>query len=364
MKKTLVLTHEYFPFHGGVGRYCYNLFKRMSPQDYVVLTDQREINVSLPMVHKRLLSTFMKPSWLRGIAAVQQIIKKHAVDIIFTPHILPLGNIAHAIRRKHGTPYVVSLHGLDINRALERRRSSAIAILKSAFHIITNSAATKNTVDQLHLATPVTVLTPFLDAEKMTVDQGAKSVLAKKYAGKTVILTVGRLVKRKGQDMIIRALPQVLQRVPDVHYCIVGSGPDREYLQSLIQEYRVGSHVDIISGVSDRELAAYYAQASLFAMPTRAIGADVEGFGISYLEAAYFSLPIIAGHSGGEAEAVGDPSCGLVVNGEDVSEIVQALEGTLLDPELAGFLGRSARQHLKTLPDWDTQAKKLAAILS
>jgi phosphatidyl-myo-inositol dimannoside synthase len=364
MKKTLLLTHEYYPYHGGIARYCYNLFERLPSIRYVVVTDQKINDRRVPVIRKRLISTFMRPSWLKGVSVIKKIVKEQGIECILTPNILPLGNIAQSVSRQLKIPYVISLHGLDINLGLANKKAMTVSILKGAKHIIVNSKATKMTVDGLKLDTPVSVITPYLDEEKLTVDSTTAASLLRRYGKKKIILTVGRLVKRKGQDTIIKVMPDVLRKVPDAHYCVVGNGPEKAYLEQCITQHHVEKSVDIITDVPDSKLGAYYEHASLFAMPTRAIGTDTEGFGIVFLEAAHFGLPIISGRSAGETEAIGGDDCGVFVDGENLEHITEAIIHLLQDRELAQFLGRNTKQHLRTIPTWKDHAKVLESILS
>lgn len=364
MKKTLLLTHEYYPFRGGIASYCYNLFRRLPSDSYVVVTDQPEASVHVASVHSKLLSSILRPRWLYAFFPLYQMIRKHRVELIVTPHILPLGIIAYYFFRFLGIPYVISLHGLDINNAIDSRKLLTLKILSNAQFIIVNSAATKKALSYLSLPTPIEVITPALATDSVTVSSEAKKRIANRFKEKKIILTVGRLVRRKGQDYVLRALPRILQEAPEAHYCIVGSGPDYQYFTDLISELGVESHVTIITDASDDEKNAFYAAATVFAMPTRRRHNDIEGFGIVYLEAAYFSVPIIAGNSGGEYEAVGNESCAIRVNGRNLNEITEALIGLLTDSELGSFLAKNAHQRLARLPGWDTQAMVLKKILS
>jgi phosphatidyl-myo-inositol dimannoside synthase len=363
MLKTLVITHEYYPYRGGVGRYCYNLFRNFDPKDYVVLTDQEEIDFKLARA-EIFVTNRIKPSWLIGLYHVAGQIRRQSAQIIFTPHILPLGAIAYVLYRLQKIPYVISLHGLDINLAMKRRRRLALAILGSAKCIVVNSQATKRAVDRINITTPVKVITPNIESELLMVDGALHDRLSEKYRGKKIILTVGRLVRRKGQDMIIMALPRILRSVPSAHYLIVGTGPDYSYLLKLIKANRVADNVTILNNISDEELGTYFKLATLFAMPTRVRGASVEGFGIVYLQAAYFSLPIIAGSSGGEAEAVNNGLGGLCVDGTNLSIIAKSIIKVLKDEKMAKRLGRGAKYHFDQMPANSMQAEKLKKILS
>lgn len=364
MKKTLLLTHEYYPFRGGIARYCYQLFRRLPTQLYVVLTDQKEFDPAHPFIRKKLLYSYLRPSWLPGVRTLQKVVHEHKIEMIMMPHLLPLGSMVCALNKIQKIPYVVSLHGLDVNLALKNRRSAAISVLNGAAHCITNSETTASILAPLKLRTPVTILTPYFEDEKFAHADRAAFPVAQRYADSKLVITVGRLTRRKGQDMVIKAFPEILRSIPNARYLIIGDGPDREYLQNLIQSLRMQKYIEIRSKVTDAELGGYYAEASVFAMPTRAIGPDIEGFGIVFLEAAYFSLPIIAGRSGGEREALGGDPNALFVDGDNLEEIAECITHVLADSELASFLGAHAKKHLDTLPDWNIQAKRLAQILA
>ena len=363
MKKTLLLTHEYYPYRGGVARYCYNLFRMVPTSGYVVLTDQKGA-AGENVIVQPLLSRVVWPRWLMGIVTVARIARQHHCEIIVTPHILPLGAIAYGMKSLFRMPYVLSLHGLDILSALERRPAFTKRILRNASAIIVNSEATKQLLADQTLAVPVTVLTPSLDLSMIRVNEIERSVLKEKYKGKKIILTIGRLVRRKGQDMVIHAMKQILAVVPTAYYIIVGDGPDKEYFGSVIAEEQMEDCVAILSDIDDEDIGAYYAIAAAYAMPSRRRTHDVEGFGIVYLEAASFGLPIVAGNSGGEHEAVGDEDSAIVVDGRDVPAIAESIICLLDDDELAHHIGKAGKRHLKTMPTSEEQSARFIELLS
>lgn len=363
MRKVLVLTHEYYPYYGGVGRYCFNLCRYLPAGSFLVATDQRDA-AGDSVMYVNLTNRFIKPSWILGLFRVLHLVKKHQIRVVLTPHILPLGVIAYLLRRFWSIPYVISLHGYDINLALKRRPWLTRTILQSAHWIIANSNATKHIVDPLAITVPVEVLTPCFERSELPYHASTVERIKKIYRDKKIILTVGRLVRRKGQAEVVRALPSVLEEVPDAHYIIIGQGPDRAFLKDLITQYHLNDHVSLLQHVPDEELVAYFEAASVFAMPTQANNGDIEGFGIVYLQAAAFSLPIIAGTTSGEREAVGDESCGVFIHGGDERGLARALIALLTDRAYATKLGQCARHHLESLPQWKDQAQKLITILS
>ena len=365
MKKVILLTHEYYPYPGGVGMYCYNLFRHLPAERYRVVTDQQMHGpASSQVTSVCLLSRFTRPRWRRGVRVLSRLAREYQAELIFTPHILPLGIIAHQLFRTKGIPYVISLHGLDIGLALQSKRALTIDILRSAQHIVVNSDATGRLVRELKIPTPVTVITPSFDAARLNVSKKTRAALDEKYRGNTVLLSVGRLVRRKGFELVIRALRDLLKPYPALKYCIVGSGPEESHLRSVIHEQQLEKNVDIRTDVTDDELGAYYDSADVFVLPTYRIGSDVEGFGIVFLEAALFGLPIIAGDSFGEREALGSDENAILLPAVTHDAVREAIQSLLADPGRAATLGESARRHVQTLPTWEQQAKKIESVCS
>ncbi|OGY92976.1 MAG: hypothetical protein A3B31_00365 [Candidatus Komeilibacteria bacterium RIFCSPLOWO2_01_FULL_53_11] len=365
MKKVIVLTHEYYPYRGGIGMYCYNLFRHLPPERYKVITDQPMLEDTTSQVASlRLLSRLVRPRWRRGVRVLSRFIQEFRGELIFTPHILPLGIVANRLFQTKGIPYVISLHGLDIGLALQSKRALTIDILRSAKHIVVNSDATGRLVHALEIPTPLTTITPSLDAARLSVNGKTRAALDEHYRGNTVLLSVGRLVRRKGFELVIRALPDLLKRSPALRYCIVGSGPEEARLRSIIHELHLEKNVDIRTDVTDSELGAYYDRADLFVLPTFKIGSDVEGFGIVFLEAASFGLPIIAGDSFGEREALGSDENAILLSEVTHDAVRDAIQSLLADPRRAATLGENARRRLQTVPTWEQQAKKIESVCS
>jgi phosphatidylinositol alpha-1,6-mannosyltransferase len=181
-----------------------------------------------------------------------------------------------------------------------------------------------------------------------------------------VIVCVSRLVPRKGQDTLIRALPRIRQRVRDTALLIVGGGPYRSTLEVIAREEGVADHVVITGSVPWSDLPGHYAAGDVFAMPcrTRRGGLDVEGLGIVYLEASATGLPVVAGDSGGAPDAVLDGETGFVVPGRDRDALVDRLTLLLTDSALAKRLGAAGREWVETEWRWETQADRLAALLA
>jgi phosphatidylinositol alpha-1,6-mannosyltransferase len=184
--------------------------------------------------------------------------------------------------------------------------------------------------------------------------------------GRPVIVCVSRLVPRKGQDVLICALPAIRRRVPDVALLCVGGGPYLSKLERLAREIGVEDSVVLTGSVPWSELPAHYDAGDVFAMPcrTRRRGLEVEGLGIVFLEASATGLPVVAGRSGGSPDAVLEGETGYVVDGTAVSGVADAVAGLLEDPELGRLMGVAGREWVEKEWRWDFLAGRLRMLLS
>ena len=161
--------------------------------------------------------------------------------------------------------------------------------------------------------------------------------------GKKVLLTVGRLVERKGHDYVIKALPDIIKEIPEIHYLIVGDGVYRNELERLSGKLNIRDFITFAGFIPDDELPEYYAMCDVFIMVSREIKekGDVEGFGIVYLEANAMKKPVIAGRSGGITDAVEDGVNGILVNPTEEKEIARVIIKSMKDDKMRRGLGES-----------------------
>jgi len=192
------------------------------------------------------------------------------------------------------------------------------------------------------------------------VDAEARQRLG--WLNRRVILTVGALQKRKGQDMMIRALPALRARFPNVLYSIVGEGWEKTYLERLADELGVREMVQFRGVPSDSELVTCYQQCDVFALPNRQVGWDIEGFGIVLLEAQACGRPVITGASGGTSETIEPGETGLVVVCETVEPGVNAVSDILDHADRAAQLGVRGRERAVTQFDWRVLSRQAQAL--
>jgi phosphatidylinositol alpha-1,6-mannosyltransferase len=206
-----------------------------------------------------------------------------------------------------------------------------------------------------------------VDTDRFSPDPAGREELRNRYGlgERPTVVCLSRLVPRKGQDILIKALPSIRQRVDGAALVIVGSGPYLDTLRKLAQDCGVADHVIFTGGVPSGELPAHYAMADVFAMPcrTRGAGMDVEGLGIVFLEASATGVPVIAGESGGAPEAVQHNKTGLVVDGSSVTKVGDAVTELLTDRDRAAAMGAAGRDWVTSQWRWDMLAARLAELL-
>lgn len=183
---------------------------------------------------------------------------------------------------------------------------------------------------------------------------------------KKVIVSVGRLVHRKGQDTLVESLPEILQSVPAAHILFIGEGPRQKFLEVRARALGVSQHITFIGRIQYRDLPRYICVGDIFAMPSRSrlAGLEVEGLGIVYLEASSCGLAVLGGNSGGAPDAVIDGKTGFVVDGTSVHEVARAAIELLQNPESAKEMGAYGRQWIINEWQWDKWARAFQSLLT
>ncbi len=364
MKKTLLVTTDFYPSVGGVSTYWRGLGAHMTEDSWVVLAprlpaEREELVAGYAIYRRPLFNVYLKPQWLPLFWHIWRTVKREHVERSVVRHILPVGTAVWLLSYVIKIPYVVSTHGMDVTFALRSTRKAFLArkILERAEYVLTVSRYTAEKLKQLGCG-----------SEKIVMVQGCPDLTMITSSPElqdttSILLTVGRLVPRKGHEDVIRALPDVIKKVPDVRYVIIGSGPYRSELERIAHECGVAEYVDFLSGLSNEEIARWYMRCAVFIMPAKDIDGDVEGFGIVYLEANAYGKPVIGGLSGGVSDAVLDGETGLLVNPGDRGEIADAAIRLLKDRDLAERLGRQGKLRVEREYRWELQADTLKTLL-
>jgi phosphatidyl-myo-inositol dimannoside synthase len=260
-----------------------------------------------------------------------------------------------ALPSRVGVPVSVLAHGMEfpLNASGGKKKRIAAALAR-ADAVIANSQYTANLV-QPYLGArqdKLQIIHPAIDPMPEPSASDLKALRERIGAGGPILATVCRLEPRKGVDAVIGALPEILKRHPGSIYAIGGAGADRGRLEELAAEHKVRQSVVFLGRVTDAEKMALLSSADVFAMPVRREGQSVEGFGISYLEAAWFGVPALAGRDGGAADAVLDGETGIVCNGADQDAVTASLLSLLGDATLRQSLGAAAQHRVKRELIW------------
>jgi phosphatidylinositol alpha-1,6-mannosyltransferase len=377
-KKILLVTNDFGPRTGGIETFVIGLLERISDHEVTVFTSQQGDTseydqqwfekFGVRVIRDR--SKILLPSW-RVSRAVKEVVASHNIEIVVFGAAAPLALMSSALR-KSGVKKIIALtHGHEVwwakifpfNFAIKR-------IGKSVDHLtylgeFTRQAISKALTDKS--AKEMVKIAPGIDTAHFIPQPDAMQ--KRKDLGlqdKKIIISVGRLVHRKGQDKLIEAMPNVLRKIPNAHLLIVGVGPYKNHLEKLVNKLSLKEDVTFAGRIMYDRLPSYLSAADLFAMPSRSrfFGLEVEGLGIVYLEASACGIPVLAGNSGGAPDAVLEGVTGLCVDGTNVAEIASALIEICSDAERASHMGAAGRNWIVDQWRWDIWSKEFNALLA
>ena len=372
----LLVTNDFPPKVGGIQVYLWELWRRLDPSTYAVLTasshpdaaafdaEQAMRGIRIERVPSRVL--LPTPELVRRIRAAAERV---GADLVVLDPAVPLGLVGPRL----GIPYAVLLHGAEvaIPGRLPGSRSALTHVVRGADLVVSAGgypAAEARRAARGRGVPPVVEIPPGVDLERFVpLDEqaraAARSDLGLPAAGPLVV-SVSRLVPRKGMDVLIDAAALLAPRFPGLTVVIAGRGRDAERLAGRVAE--AGAPVRLLGGVSDADLPRLVGAADVFAMLCRSrwLGLEQEGFGIVFLEAAAAGVPQVAGASGGAGEAVEDGVTGVLVRRPtEAADVAAALAELLDDPARSRVMGRAARRRAEASFDYDLLAPRLAASL-
>ncbi len=368
--RVLLLTFDFPPARGGVQHLLAQLADGLALRHEVSVVTRRHpearawdatrpyrINRAWGRGHSRISLAFIFVCALLEVASSRP-------DVVISGHIV-FGPICRLVQRTLGTPYVAMAYAWEIRAP--RMRSVARWTLLGADRVVTISEFSRMAV--LGLGVPparVTVIHPGPASTTQGDVLNSAELVAPASTG-PLMLSVSRLVERyKGLDMLIRALPLILAKLPAARLAIVGDGYLRTYLERLTSSLGVRDAVIFTGEVSDQELDAWYRRCDVFVLASRESEADggAEGFGIVFIEANLRGKPVIGGRSGGIPDAVVDGVTGLLVNPSDIGEIAEAVVRLLTDPTLAKRLGDEGRQRALGELSWPNYVSRFDDVLT
>ncbi|MQA16379.1 MAG: glycosyltransferase [Pseudonocardiaceae bacterium] len=372
MRRTLLVSNDFPPRPGGIQAYLHELARRLPADRLAVYAPDwpgsAGFDARLPFPVYRHPGRLMLPGPDVGRRAAR-IAREHGCEVVWFGAAAPLALLATRLRRAGVARVVASTHGHEVGWSMVPVARRALRRIGHDTDLVT--AVSRYTRRRISAAFgPQAVLEPLppgVDAAEFRPDAAARDELRRRYGlgGAPVVVCVSRLVPRKGQDVLVRALPQIRRSVPGAVLLLVGGGPYRDALRRLAARCGVAGAVVHAGAVAWRDLPAHYAAGDVFAMPcrTRGGGLDVEGLGIVFLEAAATGLPVVAGDSGGAPETVRAGRTGFVVDGREVAAVARGVAALLADPDRAALMGAAGRAWMQQDWDWARRAERMAGWL-
>ena len=374
---TLFITNDFGPRAGGIETFVHGLIERLPKGSVIVYTSAQAnaqtfdsewlLKYGVEVIRDRSKILLPTP---RVIKACQKLISNRKLSKVAFGAAAPLAMMARAMRIAGAQKVVALTHGHEVWWAKVPPFSFAIRYMGKNIDVITYLGDyTRGEISKALSeadASKLVQIAPGIDVDHFVPTDSSNLRAELGLTDKSVIISVGRLVHRKGQDKLISALPEIKTSVPNVHLVLVGVGPHQDYLEKLALKLNVSDCVTFIGRINYAELPKYICLGDIFAMPSRSrfFGLEVEGLGIVYLEASACGLPVVGGKSGGAPDAVLVGETGMVVDGTNSSEIADACIELLNNPELCALMGANGRAWIIENWRWEIWATRYAALLA
>jgi phosphatidylinositol alpha-1,6-mannosyltransferase len=307
--------------------------------------------------------------YLKAAYRIRRLARSGRVERIHCGKCLPEGLIAWLLKLWCGLPYVCYVHGEEMSVATSSRELRCLTrrVLSGAQFVVANSHNTESVLRAEWGLEPASIrlLYPGVDTQLFRPadrDHHERDRLG--WGERPVVLTVGRLQKRKGHDVMIRALGRVRAVLPDVLFAVVGDGEERNQLQRLTAAEGLTGHIQFLGALPDWSLVKCYQQCDLFALPNRQVGRDFEGFGMVLLEAQACGKPVLAGASGGTAETMHIGETGVVVPCDAPDTLAAQVTELLADRKRLERMGRAARRWVVENFDWAPLSRQAAELFT
>jgi len=369
-RKILLVTNDLGPRAGGIESFVLGLLERVEPNSVVILTSKqknsdpfdRELLKKYGAVVIRDRSKILLPT-PRVTRKAKRIMKEYQAKTIWFGAAAPLAFMAKRLRNAGGKNIVALTHGHEVWWAKLLIFRSAIAKISRDVDTLTYLGDfTKNAMlPVIADSSKLVKIAPGIDVKHFSPSEIDLKLIEKyRLHNRRVIVSVGRLVHRKGQDKLIEAMPEVLKKYPDAVLLLVGQGPIKSMLDKLIRHHGLENHVIFTGRIQFADLPKYIQLGEIFAMPSRDrfFGLEVEGLGIVYLEASACGVPVIVGKSGGAPDAVIENKTGLTVDGTNPKEIAEAVCKLLSDKKLAKQMGDEGRKWVVENWRWEIWSDK------
>ena len=375
-QRILCITNDFGPRAGGIETFVIGLIERAPFGSTIVYTSAQPDSEQYDRVWLekfgveviRDRSKILLPS-PRVLAILKKLVRDRQIPRVFFGAAAPLGLLSQGLR-KAGVKRIVALtHGHEVwwskvwpfSWAM-RRIGRGVDVLTYLGEFTRNAISRSLDTDD---AKAMVRIAPGIDTTHFAPVDATNLRKELELSDKKVIVSVGRLVHRKGQDTLVEALPTILAKVPNAHLLFVGVGPHLEYIHKRAIQLGVLNHISFVGRVKYQELPEFICVGDVFAMPSRSrlAGLEVEGLGIVYLEASACGLPVVGGKSGGAPDAILEGETGFAVDGLKPLEVAEAITTILEDPARARSMGARGREWIVQEWEWKRWSKEFNALL-
>lgn len=372
----LFVTNDFGPRAGGIETFVIGLIERRAFGSTIVYTsaqddsheyDQRwKRDFGVTVIRDRAKILLPTPRVARNL---KKVIKQEGIQVAAFGAAAPLGLLSTSMKSAGVRKTIALTHGHEVWWAkifpftFAIRRMGATIDSLTYLGEFTQKAISRSLSKQA--VKQMVKIAPGIDVEHFSPQDSSELRQELGLDEKKVIVSVGRLVHRKGQDHLIESMPEILAKVPNAHLLIIGRGPYLEHLAKLVAVNNLENHVSFIGRVQYAELPRFICAGDVFAMPSRSrfAGLEVEGLGIVYLEASACGLPVVAGNSGGAPDAVVEGVTGLVVDGTNNTQIADAIITLLTNPHKCKEMGNAGQTWIKENWRWEIWSKRFNELL-
>lgn len=368
--KALLLAENWPPRVGGIENYLTNIVIHLKGEVDVIAPPARAFSFPARVIRKRFFWPVVRPAWLPLFIWLYRRARKEKYDVVLCGKALFEGLVGYYLKKRLGIPYVIFTYAMEVEEWSQEasERKKLVKVLTNADRVVHINEVTKRTLLELGVREEQLVkIWPGVDERfwRKVNEKDLGRVLQIYNVKRPYILTVARLIARKGIDVLIEAFSRLDQtKFGDVNLVIVGEGEEEKELKKLAGHLFVEENVKFLGLVPDEHLPALYQGARLFALTPRRLEEDMEGFGIVYLEAAAAGKPAVATDTGGVKEAVKAGYTGLVVPPEEPAAVRAVLERLLSDDKLRQRLGRQARARAKEEFAWPKRIAQAQEMLT
>jgi phosphatidylinositol alpha-1,6-mannosyltransferase len=371
--RTLLVSNDFPPRAGGIQAYLHALARALPEDELAVYAPDwpgaAAFDAGLPFPVVRHPGTLMLPTPVVTRRAAE-LLRELRCETVWFGAAAPLALLGPALRQAGARRVVASSHGHEVGWSMLPPGRMVLRRIGADADVVTvvSRYTRRRVASAFGPEAALELLSPGVDATTFRPDPAARAEIRRRYrlGEAPVVLCVSRLVPRKGQDVLVRALPAIRRQIPGAVLLLVGGGPRLTGLRRLARSCGVADAVLCTGAVPWSQLPAHYAAGDVFAMPcrTRGKGLDVEGFGLVFLEAAATGLPVVAGDSGGARETVRPGDTGELVDGRDVAAVARTVLALLTDPDRAAAMGDRGRRWMQQDWSWPRRGRLLAQLVS